>query len=371
MIPRRLLRLSLASAAAALGGSVLPATGASAQDIPIEIHGYVNQAIGMSSDLPVLGVGKRVTTDQRRIALQVQAALSPEDRVVVKLGHRRLGVSANGLEDPDFGLAWAFYEHRFGSTAVRVGKQPMAIGLLNGLRDAGTALPFYRAPRTTYEDFWEGASGVSVTRPFALPGSWSMDAQFLVGESDARMGVQTPVGATVERVKISPHVTGSLMLNSPSMRTKVGALVASQTYDTLSLAGPGEHHGLFRMFSAQHSMGPVTLQGELTTLGVDDRFSRTGWYAQASFHATEKTSLHTQYSADRWNLYGLPGPVSELSFDMVKHDIAVGVSHATSPNVLLKLEAHRYAGFDFDTFTDITGAAKRTNYVIASVAIGF
>lgn len=120
----------------------------------ITIHGYLSQAYAISDGNHVVGIPEKGTTDYRTAALQMRVQISPKDIFAVQISHERIGKSRVQTVHDDLELDWMFYEHRFGNSAVKVGRLPIPFGIYNELRDVGGT-----ARRTASSPiFWSTAS---------------------------------------------------------------------------------------------------------------------------------------------------------------------------------------------------------------------
>ena len=167
---RRVQVIALAAAA------LLPAA-AQAQSSALEklsIHGYMSQGYVQSSEMPFSGIPTDATGDYRTAALQFRYAISDNGSAVVQIRHRRLGTSPLQGIEPDVSLNWAYYQQRFGSASLKVGKLPIPRGIYNEVRAVGTILPFYRAPVNTYIEGYETVDGASLASTWARPSSRSL-----------------------------------------------------------------------------------------------------------------------------------------------------------------------------------------------------
>jgi len=352
--------------AAALGLAAAPAA---AQDGPLDrlqIHGYLSQAYVGSTDLPVIGIGTEPTGSYRRAALQFRYAVSDNDNLVVQFRNRRLGESPLNAAESDVALDWAFYQHRAGRTSLKIGKVAFPRGIYNEIRDAGTILPFYRAPYNFYLEGFETIDGAVLSTRIPL-GGFSLEPSIYGGGLEYRSSRQTAEGPVLLRARGERTAGGQLWVNTPVQGVRIGGSAIHTRFDDASFAqNPGEHNSLTLMgsFDASFTHGFVRAEIEHFSVGT---FDYRAWYAQAGVRPTEKLSINVQ--ADVANVT-LATPGGPFSYDQAR-DYAVGVNYAFLPNLVGKLEGHRATGFWFDAPIAPTGPAGETEYGIASIAVSF
>src|SRR5581483_31831 len=122
-------------------------------DSKLAIHGFLSQAYGNASGGQIIGIPTDGTSDYRNAALQFRYTYTSKDAFVLQLSHTRFGLSALQNEIPDVQLNWVFYQKQlFDSTALKIGKFPVPLGIYNETLHVGTVLPFYRAPFMIYGD---------------------------------------------------------------------------------------------------------------------------------------------------------------------------------------------------------------------------
>jgi hypothetical protein len=70
----------------------------------LTVHGFLSQAYGRADGETAFGIPNTGTTDYRTAALQFGYGLTDKDRLVIQLGHQRIGVADEGAFLPDVSL---------------------------------------------------------------------------------------------------------------------------------------------------------------------------------------------------------------------------------------------------------------------------
>lgn len=361
-----------------------PARGA-AQSIMdrLSVHGYLTQAYAITDTGLIMGIPTTGTSDYRRAALLLRYAISSKEAFVVQVAHRRLGESPTNQFEQDVTLDWVYYERKFGgATALRVGKEPIPMGIYNETRYVGTLLPFYRAPFGPYQEgsfTSETLNGVSLSHHFRRASPWSVDA-YLYGGSynslqfwtlgDSATGFQY-TGAPL----VSKNVVGAqLWLNTPVEGLRLGL-------------GGLRHDDYGGVFFPADVRQPTT-QWQASFDGKFDRLTTRAeyqWYRQS---ATVPAPVYTQKAWYAHVGYRVYGPISvNLQHDQMGYwfdrpgagpnlpdlyrDNGVGVNYAFNVNILAKFEFHDADGYEFEQVVDLNGPPAEGKYVIASLSMSF
>lgn len=342
----------------------------------LAIHGFLSQAYAISSDVQVLGIPTRGTTDYRTLALQIRYDLSDRDAVLFQLSHESLGDSPLQRVD-DIELDWGFYERTFAAgTSLRVGRVPIPFGIYNELRDVGTVLEFYRPPIGIY---FEGAfanesvDGVVARRTFARRSAWSLEGDLYYGGWERQ-----ETGVPVQEVGISradDAVGGQLWLDTPVDGLRLG--LAAQHY-TLSGGLPALRFAerdpnstyllsidadLSRWVARaeyQHIDGRIAF---VPTLDLD------AYYVQLGYRFSDHVALHLRYEDTEIELTDLLGSTSRV--DPYYEDLAVSCVYSFRPELVLKLEAHRVEAFLIDELPATGILPAETDYGILSLSASF
>lgn len=356
------------------------------------IHGYLSQAAGWTSDsLVLLGLQKQVTTDFRRVALQLRFAPSDKDEVIVQLRNRRLGVGQLPNVEGTVALDWGFYRHDFGNLSVSAGRLPLARGIYNAVRDVGIIQPFYRAPYYVYTESFEVIEGASVRGRWDVGHGWGIEAHAFGGEFpflwQSAPTAADPTGVTSTRG--DKTLGGQLWINTPIRGLRVGGHLMRYNIEDGSLFGAQSNEkGLSWLGSFDGNFDRYMLRAEYMYFSLGDHpyadgraFSYRSWYVQGGVKPTAKLGVYGQYN---WaNYYGY-GPAFFPSWAHVTvpfaRDAAVSLKYDATTNVSLKFEAHRNTGRNYESelppLLDPAQPNKaidtfKQNYFIASVAVAF
>jgi len=336
-----------------------------AQDLldRVTLHGYLTQAYGVTDNLPVDGLDKGGTWDYRVASLQMRYAISDNGEFVVQVRNRRLGNSL--LSDNGIDLSWAYYRHNFGSTSVKVGLDPLPLGIYNELRLVGTVLPFFRAPDVFYLPGVESISGVTVGNHLGH-GTLSLESTLYLGSQITRNEIQTPSGPFILENHGDNIMGVQEWLNTPIPGLRLGGTYlrfkapTADLTDTLpnNLVG-GSLDGTFdRFFARGEYMRYRVIRGIPTGDVV-----QVNYYGQAGVKLLEPLWLNAQAEVNQNNYGSVPFRGTD--------DKAVGVLYKANPEMVFKLEGHRATGYNFDKFMFPPMPQGKTYYGIASMSVSF
>ncbi|MEX2281953.1 MAG: hypothetical protein WEE89_05680 [Gemmatimonadota bacterium] len=351
-------KLMLAATAVSLAVAAVP-SGTQAQiglDPRLSVHGYLTQGVARASK-PLYGLTDTTTSDYRAAAVQLSFEVSPKDRLVLQVSHRRLASSPLMGFQENLEFDWAFYQRQLGPISVRVGRFPLAGGIYNEVRDVGTVLPMFRAPFQLYADGTETVDGVTASHNLVF-GDWSLESSAYWGGTEYKNVFQTPAGAYPQMFRFENSVGGQLWLSTPLQGLRV-ALSAMRWKH-------GEEPDHTVMASVDGDFNRFLVRGEYKTGSMDDAHLSFG-YAQLGVKVTEKLMVVGQYESTDMTLSGaIAAPRMTVS-----RDAALALNYKLSPNLVFKLEQHEVKGYWYDTFVNPMGPALKSRYGIASVSVSF
>ena len=358
--------LGIAVLSVALSGFMTTRADAQLLDDRLAIHGFLSQAWARAWDNPIAGIPTGGSTfDYRAVAIQIGYGLSDADRVVIQLNHRRSGQSALEGTENRVRLNWAFYERRFGAGTVRIGKVPFSAGLFNELRNVGTVLPFYRAPLHFYGDGSETMDGVILSYRFWSRNAWSLVAEASAGQFDMLLALNDSTGGQfVVENEVRELIAANVWLEAPWAETRIG--VGGSNYEETSFTGAEQPRTNWWTISAESKPGPVTIRAEYMQAKTPEYTFRAK-YAQAGLRILPSVNLNAQ---TEFSHMLIETPFGEIDLELA-HDHALGVAWSLAPNVVLKLEGHRFKGFGVDRFVAFGETLPEARYAIASIAVGF
>jgi hypothetical protein len=335
------------------------------------VHGYLTQAFAQSNGEQVIGIGGSGTTDYRRAAALLRFTPTAKDSLVIQVAHRRLGQSPSLVFEPDVKLDWAFYERKLGdSTALRVGRLPQPMGLLNETRYVGTLLPFYRAPYNFYQEgsfTSETVDGVGLRHSTAAERSWSAEISAYVG--GYAMVEQTASGLVKPRAE--KVLGGQLWLNTPVSGLRFG--IGGQRLDLTgtALVKDGKDSWKTDYASAEYAGSRLKLRSEYRKIRIHDAdVDFIALYGYAGFNATSRLGLHLQFDTSKLELNTRAGRPSTAP--KYYEDKTVGATFSVRPDVVLKGEYHWTQSQVLETHARPVGpAARPVNYGIVSMSVSF
>ena len=364
----RTLAISLALAACLAGPSALSAQEASPAPVEttvsgpkITIHGFLSQAYAKSDGHQILGISDQGTADYRSAALQIRADINPSDIFIVQLNHEGLGKSPVMSIKSDVELDWIFYEHRFGDSAVKVGRVMIPFGLYNEVLDVGTVLPFYRPSRNFYGETAyssETVDGILLTHTVDLGRGWGLQGDVYYGD------FQFPErDLTGGYVRSHAHDTrgAEVWLDTPLYGVRFGA--GAMGYELNSVLAPGTWKAEHLSVSAERKWFDVHSEYKWVDVGTG-KIEMS--YAQAGFHFTDKLKLNVQEELFYADFLG-------QARARLDQDRAVGLNYAFNPGLIVKAEHHWSTGSfwleDLGSFGAPTDT--KTRYWILSLATSF
>jgi hypothetical protein len=332
--------------------------------LKITLNGYLSQAYAISDGNQVSGIPKQGTADYRTAAVQMRVDMTPQDTFSVKLRHERIGESPFQAFQPDVALDWIFYEHKFGDSAVKVGRVKIPFGLFNEVRDVGTLLPFYRAPT----DFYGAGSfttqtidGALVNHAFNLGGGWRLDGdlyygnwEFVASESEG-----------VFKSKARNSLGAEMWLETPLPGLRIG--VGGMTYTVVKEEAGGTVTTPSKSYhvSVEERLGRLVTHVEYKYRHTADAKINSG-YVHLGFLLTDRLTVNGQ--AERYHTVIAELPDGKDQDD----DRALGLNYAFRTDLVLKLEHHWNRGFNTEVpASGLFGPRQKTRYGILSLSTSF
>ena len=328
----------------------------------VTIHGFLSQAYAQSDGHQFLGITEDGVSDYRTAAVQVRADITAKDTFVIQLNHERIGRSpAQALKD-DVEVDWLFYEHRFGDSAIKVGRIQIPFGIYNEVLDVGTLLPFYRPSHNFYGEAAyssETVDGLVLSHSLTFGDGWGLDADLHLGswEFTERNGNEF----TIDEVDDSVGV--EVWLDTPISGLRAG--VGGMHYEITSPLTGGES-----TWKAYHA----SVTGDFDRFVVNAEAKRTDiglgivtfGYLHLGVKVTEKLMVNGQI--DRF-YFELSDGGPRVRTD---NDLALGVFYAFRPDLVAKAEHHWNEGrFWLEDVPAFGGPDLETQYSIVSLSSSF
>lgn len=323
----------------------------------LKIFGHLTQAYGESDRGSVQGTTEGGTTDLRKVAVQFRWEVSERDTAVVQISHERRGNDFLFLEPDDVEIDWAFYEIRATpTTAFKVGRLNVPLGIYNEVRDVGTLLPFFNLPISFYAGVLNSAEtvdGVSVSQTLAGRSSWPLEVELYFGGWDT---VRQQVDPTAEfgirnfEARAEDGLGVQVWLNTPIEGLRLGA--GALTWLLADPLLPTDHKDRWKTFhlSVDATFEKWILRAEHRQFKFDQDFGaflglpfsllgtaeRKGTYVQLGYWFTPKLGFFGQ-----WEDTGLSDDVELLApLDDLHEDLAVSLNYRLRPDLLVRLEFH-------------------------------
>jgi len=365
-----------------LGALAAASTPAWSQSITdnLAIHGYLTQGYAIADSHQIVGIPKGGTFDYRRAAILLRFKGSPNDAFVVQLANRDLGDSPTNALTSEVQLDWAFYERRLGTkTTLRIGKEPIPMGIFNETRYVGTLLPFYRAPFGFYEEgsfTSETLNGIVLTRQITPASRWKLSGSVFGGEFEYLQSgtVQTsqdaPPTFIVTQASAKNVIGAQLWLQTPLTGLRVG-LGGDRRDDYGQFFGnTSTTHGTKDWWaSADGNFGRLTTRAEFRQFIFSQGGIRVwSYYGQVGYRILDALTVNIQRDVIDLNYRTQSGNL-HIPYD---RDNALGINYAFAPNIIAKFEVHNAKGFAVEEPVDVLGGAPlRSNYLITSLSVAF
>ncbi len=366
----------------------------SAEDLPdkLRIFGHLTQAYAESSLGSILGATKSGTTELNSLAVQFRWSISDRDAAVIQLAHEN---RSNDIFSPighDVEVDWAFYERRIGrTTALKVGRLNVPLGIYNEVLDVGTLLPFFHAPISFYSGVLntaETVDGISISHIFAARSDWNLEAHAYYGGWDTaqqRVSSDAEFGLVNLDARAEDGVGVQLWLNTPTHGVRLGG-----GYLTWRLDGPNTPPNTRDDWESYHVSLDVdtgkwlaraewrdwSFEQDLGAfLGLSEsilaRTGRTGRYCQLGAWFTPRIGLFGQF--EDISLRDDPGLQPQLRD--FHQDAALSANYRFRPDLVAKVEVHRsetrFPLADPSRPQTFGGPEVGVDWLIASLSVSF
>jgi len=365
------MRLETITTLTVLCGLAATGTTLRAQDTQfgkLSVHGYLTQAYAKGDGAQYFGINEDGTADYRKAALMFRYEVTPNDAMVVQLAHERFGASDLTALHDDVELDWAFYQHEFSNGAwARVGKVKIPMGIFNEIRDVGVLLPFYRLPYTFYG---EGTYSTETVSGFATGREWSQndttfEATVYFGESDY---VQTDLS----RARLRNFAGTQLWLQPCAANVRFGAGYWHTNASDITPADDprGEATWWQWHLSFDGQWQRVRLAAEYIYQDYGGAGDYPGGYALVSYKLNGKLSVHFRQEYADYNFIDLADELQTVNaYPGVDQDSALGFTYAFRPDLVGRIEAHRYRGFTVEP--EWPDSEQKNDHLIVSLSASF
>ena len=363
-----------------VGSLALTAAPSAAQTLSdrLVIHGYLTQGYATTSSAEIMGIPSDGTFDYRRVAVLLRFKATPNDAFVVQLANRRLGESPLNAFTPEVQLDWAFYERRFGdATTLRVGKEPIPMGIFNETRYVGTLLPFYRAPFGFYQEgafTSETLNGVVLTHVLNPGSRWQLTGAVFGGEFDYLQAASTvPTDSTPAQYAVAPALARDLFgtqlwLRTPLTGLRVGVGAARRKDEGIFTSQLGHGATTDLWASVDGNFDRLTTRAEMRelTFGTGGSHFRT-YYGQLGYRVSDKFAMNVQRDVMELKV---PSPSGQIHIPFNQDNGAL-VVYTFGPNIVGKLEFHDSDGYSVEVPVNYQGPRIDSRYFISSISVSF
>jgi hypothetical protein len=292
----------------------------------------------------------------------------------VQLLNRRLGTSPLRNAIGDVAAQWAFWQHRSGDFAVKVGRAPLPRGLLNEVRYIGTVLPFFRVSAEFTGDAFDAVDGVAATYRHDLGGEWALEGHAFGGGTENRSVRATASELTV-RVSRANNMLGSQLYLDAPYGVRLG--LHGSRYNRIADAAKG--YRSFVAYSGQMDRERFLLRSEhVREAGYGPMSDIKTTYGQGVLRLTERFHVAGEHTFQTQRIFPT-NPSLNVDVTSVR-STGAALNFRTTASTVVKLEHHWRDGYTYDAFvppTTLSGGAmsvnpaRTTNYWIASAAVAF
>jgi hypothetical protein len=343
------------------------------------IHGYLTQGYATTNSYPIMGIPNDGTFDYRRVALLLRFKGTPKDAFVVQIANRHLGESPINAFTPDVQLDWAFYERKLGmNTTLRLGKEPIPMGIFNERRFVGTLLPFYRAPFGFYQEgafTSETLNGAVLTRQLNPGSKWLVTGSVFAGEFDYLQAAATvATDSAPSEYVVAPALARNLLgaqfwMQTPITGLRVGAGAARRKDKGLfrnQVSGRGSTIDLWTSVDGSFERFTTRAEFRRISYGRGGNAFRT-YYGQVGYQITDALVVNVQRDVMDLTI-PLPSGALEIPYNQ---DNGIGLAYTFGPNIVGKLEYHDSDGYGVEAPVDFGGDAIQSRYIITSISVAF
>jgi hypothetical protein len=342
------------------------------------IHAYANFAYGISGQTPWFGLPTDGSVDYDRAAVLVKYAFTSSDHLVVQIAHRDLGSESSVSGDAPLLLDWLFFEHRFGdNTQLRIGQEPIPIGIYNETRYVGVLLPFYRVPFSVYSEgafTQETIQGAVVTQTIARNSPFSLEINAWGGQFNflEQGTAPTDTGTAVFTADAEAHnvIGGFAWVHTPiqGLRLGGGAMhYGVQGGALATLVGPSDATNYYASVDGDFSRFQIRSEW-MREYRAAGRIATSAGYVQAGVEVIAPVTLNAQLELLHLHIEPATQLIENVDLD---RDIGLGVDVKLPLNAVFKLEGHLVRGYQADDIPPLTGAPAVGRYAITSVSFAF
>ena len=333
---------------------------ASYWDRHFSLHGFLTlgyadlgvQTKGVrSADEVVLGLEEDGSFPYGNGALNLRFDPSENHSFILQVAVSDLGDSPVDDVGEDVELDWLFYQWQINpTTRLRVGRQPVAAGIFNELRDVGVVLPFFRPAFVFYREgaiFSETVDGVGLSHRFFDGSDWSLDADVYYGTFEV-LEQGTEINQQIVQVDVTNALGAQLWLSTPvdglrfglgALRWDVGEESSFSREEETWKSWYASIDGVFNRFVVRSEYRRVDfdivseVDGSLLGVALDSYYWQLGWLV------TEK--LRTFVQVEYFDAATIaPFYVGGEARSRGRKDSGAVISYDFLPNLVLKAEYH-------------------------------
>lgn len=317
----------------------------------VEIHGFANQNVLHSPDLPYKDASpERLSFDETAAALLLTAALADNSKAWTQLHMTREEVR----------LDWAFVDYRFNAVALgRIGRIKLPVGLYNEIIDAKflqvtTEAPFlYQEAMDMTSESYQGL-GVSLDLPF---GDKRAEVELYGGQVPSEGGSERRSNSLLgARVTLPMPLEGLRLM---------GSAYINELTDPAVQADGAKFKQTTAILSADYKTDRWDVKAEygLSKMGGN---KRTAWYVQAAYALNDTWQPYARYDNMVAN--------ADLGSDPAYHQksFVLGLNYTLLTNLSLRAEHHFNRGYGMAVASEALAAGEgRSSWGFTTASVNF
>lgn len=339
-----------------------------AEELPVEVHGFVSQGFIKTTANDYLAKSKRGSFEFTEVGLNVTKSFDDNFRLGVQLFARDLGTLGNYRPQFD----WFYLDYRFFDwLGIRAGRTKLPFGLYNEVNDIDSARVPILLPQGVYpvqsRDYLLAQTGGELYGDVSLRAAGDLEYRAYGGTIHVDTST---LGPTVAAFDVPYMVGGRLMWRTPLSGLQVGGSLQALRFDfdytvppervaaaQMDGSVPADFAGpvkvkfpvLLWVASAEYVRDELLLASEYSRWSLDLHSSTPALIPDAT-QVTEKFYVMGSYRLSNWFVPGayysvfFPDTRFHRDRQYQQHDVALTTRFDINDNWLLKLEGHYMHG---------------------------
>ena len=332
------------------------------------LNGYATQGYGSVADAAQTGTPDDGSLDMRSAALLARLSFdSASTQLVLRAANRRTGAGSFAGAESSLDLEWAYVEGRVMALTARFGRMPVPRGLMNEVRDVGTLMPFYAAPRAFYTEVFESVDGVTLSLRRAI-GAFDLEGGLFLGAVPIPAPARRAVPLEESAADTQWGRGGQFVLGLPIPGARIVGGAAQSEIVLGGEAGVAARPWGSRWVGVEYLGYRLFTRAELEWTAVPETQKARTMYVQAGVALWGSLWLNVQRET-AWAWEGSAEAVPPIEGQT--GDWALGLLVKITPGIVAKAEHHWYEGSDVDRPLITLGPDGHHRYFVISLAAAF